>query len=309
MNPSPTARRSWPLVAGAIGGVAVVALVSMLVLDDDGERGEVRQRRVELGGPAALERQAAQARAEMAMREAQQAVAAAQAMADREAETRREAEVAAQADRALAIEAARTQGVLGAAALSQGDVFASITGSGDLTGGLGDGEIQGGLIGSTDAEEAFGFGRSGDGSGGGGTGLGTLGTYGTLGHGGGGTGTGYGTGSGRARATTAPQVRIGNAQVTGELDKNIVRRYIRRSLPRITYCYEKQLLAEPTLAGTVTATFEIGPGGDVTASEASGMDDEVARCVAATIRGIEFPRPKAGTVSVAYPFAMRPAGG
>ena len=57
----------------------------------------------------------------------------------------------------------------------------------------------------------------------------------------------------------APQVRIGNASATGDLDKNIIRRYIRRKLPRIRYCYEKELLVKPSLSGTVVTQFLITP--------------------------------------------------
>ena len=42
-------------------------------------------------------------------------------------------------------------------------------------------------------------------------------------------------------------IRIGNATATGDLDKSIIRRYIRRKLPRIKYCYEKQLLIKEGL--------------------------------------------------------------
>ena len=37
-------------------------------------------------------------------------------------------------------------------------------------------------------------------------------------------------------------MNIGNATATGDLDKNIIRRYIRQKLPQIQHCYEKQLV-------------------------------------------------------------------
>ena len=44
-------------------------------------------------------------------------------------------------------------------------------------------------------------------------------------------------------------------------------------------------------------------------STGSGVDPEVASCVADVIRGIEFPKPKGGGgVQVNYPFTFRPAG-
>ena len=219
--------------------------------------------------------------------------------------------------RQQAIEQARTAGVLGSAALTQGGTFASITGTGDISSGFDDIDIQGGLLGNEPGEMAggFGFGRSGFGPGGGGTGWGTIGTgrYGTIGHGSG-TGSGYGVGSGRGgmrgRASQVPQVRIGQPQSVGDLDKAIIRRYIKRNISKITYCYEKQLLARPGLEGTVSTQFFISPNGTVAASNASGVDSEVASCVAQVIKNIEFPKPKGGGgVQVNYPFNFRPTGG
>ncbi|MBZ0234241.1 MAG: AgmX/PglI C-terminal domain-containing protein, partial [Deltaproteobacteria bacterium] len=114
----------------------------------------------------------------------------------------------------------------------------------------------------------------------------------------------------RSSRINVPQVRIGATDVVGTLDKNIIRRYIRRNLSRITYCYEKQLLVKPGLEGTVKAEFVIGPQGNVPSSKATGMDPVVATCVAEVIHKIEFPKPQAGgVVKVSYPFTFNPTGG
>ena len=105
-----------------------------------------------------------------------------------------------------------------------------------------------------------------------------------------------------------PNVSIGQPSAVGDLDKAVIRRYIRRALPKITYCYEKVLLAKEGLQGTVTAQFFITPNGTVATSTASGLDPDVASCVAAVIKTIEFPEPKGGGgVQVNYPFTFRPA--
>lgn len=219
--------------------------------------------------------------------------------------------------RTQAVEQARTAGVLGSAVFQQGGSFASITGTGDISSGFDDMDIQGGLLGTEAGEMngGFGFGRSGFGPGGGGTGWGTIGTgrYGTIGHGSG-TGSGYGIGSGRGgmrgRQSSVPSVRIGQPQSVGDLDKAIIRRYIKRNIQKITYCYEKQLLASPGLEGTVNTQFFISPNGTVTTANASGVNGEVSSCVASVIKGIEFPKPKGGGgVQVNYPFNFRPTGG
>jgi hypothetical protein len=219
--------------------------------------------------------------------------------------------------KAQAVDQARNAGIIGALRMQQGGAFASLTGTGDFSSGLDDANVFGGLLGDEAGEMqgGFGFGRSGFGAGGGGTGWGTIGTgrYGTIGHGSG-TGSGYGVGSGRGgmrgRKAATPQVRIGNATATGDLDKNIIRRYIRRKLPRIKYCYEKQLLVKPGISGTVKSQFQISPQGSVLNSSASGVSPEVADCVAGVIKTIQFPKPKGGgLVQVRYPFTFRPTGG
>jgi hypothetical protein len=218
--------------------------------------------------------------------------------------------------RQQAIEQARSAGILGSSALTQGGAFASLTGTGDISSGFDDSNIYGGLLGNEAGEMngGFGFGRSGFGPGGGGTGWGTIGTgrYGTIGHGNG-TGSGYGVGGGRGgmrgRSSAVPTVSIGQPNSQGDLDKAIIRRYIKRNIQKITYCYEKQLLAKPALAGTVATQFFITPNGTVASSTGSGVDPEVASCVADVIKGIEFPKPKGGGgVQVNYPFTFRPAG-
>lgn len=219
--------------------------------------------------------------------------------------------------RAQAVEQARDAGFLGSLKMAQGGAFASLTGTGDFSSGLDDADVYGGLLGDEvgEMQGGFGFGRSGFGPGGGGTGWGTIGTgnYGTIGHGSG-TGSGYGVGSGRGgmrgRRSSPPAVHIGNAVATGDLDKNIIRRYIRQKLPRITYCYEKQLLVREDLSGTVVTQFQISPQGAVLNSKAEGVSKEVADCVAEVIQSIQFPKPKGGgLVQVRYPFTFRPTGG
>ncbi|MCX5741945.1 MAG: AgmX/PglI C-terminal domain-containing protein, partial [Proteobacteria bacterium] len=131
---------------------------------------------------------------------------------------------------------------------------------------------------------------------------GTIGTgYGTLGHGVGGP-DGYGPGGGfRRRPPLVPTVIIGASTSVGDLDAAIIKRYIRRNLAKLQYCYEKRLLAEPTLEGSLTAKFVIGEDGKVVTSSATGFDPEVGACVAQVFKDTEFPKPKTGSVTVTYP--------
>jgi hypothetical protein len=201
-------------------------------------------------------------------------------------------------------------GILGVLTPQQGGAFASLTGTGDISSGFDDSNIMGGLLGSDvgDTQGLGGLGLRGSGADASDhTGWGTLGTdrYGTIGHGSG-VGSGYGVGGGRHPHAGSPSATDGQAQVTGDLDKAVIRRYVHRHLAHITYCYEKALLARPALAGTLRAEFVIGPDGLVASSSATGVDPEVATCVAGVIKDIEFPAPRAGgLVRVTYPFTFR----
>ncbi|HEY0254378.1 MAG TPA: AgmX/PglI C-terminal domain-containing protein [Kofleriaceae bacterium] len=112
---------------------------------------------------------------------------------------------------------------------------------------------------------------------------------------------GYGSG-GFAKAGSG-------ATAQGDLDKAVIRRYIKRSIPKFQACYTKQLAAKPKLAGTVKTQFFIDPTGKVTTVKASGLDPTVASCIGDVIKTIEFPKPKGGGgVQVNYPFTFQTDG-
>jgi hypothetical protein len=215
------------------------------------------------------------------------------------------------------MEAARNSGVLGVSSRIQGGLFASVTGTGDFSSGYDDRDIQGGLLGNEpgEMEGGYGFGTQGMGPGGGGTGMGTIGKggYGTIGHGSG-TGSGYGVGGGKGgmggRRPLVPQVKIGNVSATGDLDKEIIRKYIRQKMAQFEYCYQKQLTVNPDLKGTVQTQFKIDPNGAVISASASGMGNaDVEQCVSQVILSIHFPKPTGGGfVQVSYPFTFRTSG-
>jgi len=221
--------------------------------------------------------------------------------------------------RIQAIEEARTAGILGSVSLQSGDAFASLTATDNLSSGPDDVNVYGAIYGA-DGESFgyFGYGRSGFGAGGGcesgpcdgivGTqpgygkiGLGKFGRSGWDGPGGGVLGT-------RKHPPGVPNPVIGQPESKGGLDKSIIRRYIKRNIDKIKYCYEKQLLAQPGLEGTVSVQFFITPTGSVTSSIGAGVDPTVANCVAGVVSNIEFPKPDGGGVQVNYPFTFHPAG-
>ncbi len=159
--------------------------------------------------------------------------------------------------------------------------FASLQGTGDFSSGFDDRNIYGGLL----RESQYGPNPSG------------------------GARVQAGHGALRARVAAIPSVTIGQPVVSGDLDRPVIRRYIKRSTERITYCYEKVLLRKPRLRGTMTVQFFISPDGKVASATAAGFDDEVGTCVANAVKDIAFPAHRGGGgIEVNYPFTFVPAG-
>jgi hypothetical protein len=219
----------------------------------------------------------------------------------------------------LAEEQAKNAGILGVLKMNEGSHLASIFGR-DTALGNDPSDVLGGLIGNQigEAYGVGGLGLVGSGSGGGGTGEGTigLGNLGTIGKGGGGgNGSGYGRGAGGlgGRRAKAPDVIPGQAQVRGSLDKEIIRRIIRRHINEVKYCYEQELLKKPDLGGRILVQFTISAAGQVVASvlQNSTMGNtRVENCTVQAVRRWEFPKPLGGgIVIVSYPFVLTPAGG
>jgi biopolymer transport protein ExbD len=108
-----------------------------------------------------------------------------------------------------------------------------------------------------------------------------------------------------------PKLTIGKPKLElTPYDLQAVRRVIRRIIPNLRYCYEKQLVADPGLDnGAVTATFVIAKDGTVAMSTADGISDGVSMCVAEVIKKMKFPAPEDGVVKVTYPFTYERSGG
>ncbi len=218
----------------------------------------------------------------------------------------------------LAEEQAKNAGILGVLKMAEGSHLASIFGR-DTAAGMDAENVLGGLIGNQigEAYGVGGLGLVGTGTGGGGTGEGTigLGNFGTIGKGGGGgNGSGYGRGAGGlgGRRARAPDVIPGQANVRGSLDKEIIRRIIRRHINEVKYCYETELTKKADLAGRISVQFTIAATGTVIASvlQSSTMGNiRVENCVVQAVRRWEFPKPLGGgIVIVSYPFNFTAGG-
>ncbi len=102
-------------------------------------------------------------------------------------------------------------------------------------------------------------------------------------------------------------VKIGKeVQLSGGLDREIVRRIVRQHRRELKACYESELQKNRNLSGSLTVKFTIAPSGQVIAAVADGgslQSPPVASCVTRRIRRWVFPAQNGmGVVVVRYPF-------
>jgi hypothetical protein len=112
------------------------------------------------------------------------------------------------------------------------------------------------------------------------------------------------------RTSSGPEVVDGKADIKGSLDKDIIRRVIRRAKPGIRFCYEQALQSNPSLIGKIKISFVIAPNGAVSsAAPSKSLDNDLDACVTRKISQLSFPAPQGGgTVSVTYPFIFQSPG-
>jgi hypothetical protein len=108
-------------------------------------------------------------------------------------------------------------------------------------------------------------------------------------------------------AAPMPTTTMGQPVLTGAIDKETVRKLVKREIQKIMYCYERPLLDTPDLFGTVTVKLVISPSGDVAHATATGVDPAVSSCVEKVFAAIKFPASRDGA-QVNYPITFRPAG-
>lgn len=177
------------------------------------------------------------------------------------------------------------------------DVFSEGDGNGS---GLGD-AFSG--IGGVDIAEAGGQ-RGTRGSGdGGGVGIGDIST-------GGGGGDSVSAGTKREKAVRG-NTKLDTPEVDGELSQAQIARVMKRQIKALRACYEGALKRNRKLKGKIVIEFEILESG-----RTSGISfptdqlgsSEVKRCIKTRAKYWRFPKPKGGSVFVAYPIVFTPSG-
>ena len=98
---------------------------------------------------------------------------------------------------------------------------------------------------------------------------------------------------------------FGQGDVRGGLSKAQIAVVMRRGLPRLKHCYEKELASTPGLAGKLVVKFIIAPDGRVAQAkiQKGSLKSTVVRsCVTQVMKTFRFPKPKGGgIVEVSYP--------
>jgi hypothetical protein len=109
-----------------------------------------------------------------------------------------------------------------------------------------------------------------------------------------------------SNATAITSLTIAQLDSQGDLDRAIVRRYVKRNLTKLASCYEGRWARNKALAGTVRLHWTIGATGAVERMEPSGFDADVTACMADVVHSIAFPLPKTGEVDVRVALACSP---
>lgn len=126
---------------------------------------------------------------------------------------------------------------------------------------------------------------------------------------------GWGAGDGVIGDKVDHDVTIGpldQVNITGTLDREVIRRVVRSHSDQVRYCYERALTLNPGLQGKLEIRWIIGPDGVVISADvaSNGLGNaDVAGCVKTRVKTWRFPAPRGGgIVAVNYPFFFKKAG-
>jgi outer membrane biosynthesis protein TonB len=93
----------------------------------------------------------------------------------------------------------------------------------------------------------------------------------------------------------------------GSVSDSLIEKTLAKYLSKFQYCYEKALLNDASLAGTVVVQWTIessGAASDVKIVRSQIPNKGMQNCLAREIGKINFPHPSGGSVTIKYPFAF-----
>jgi hypothetical protein len=117
-------------------------------------------------------------------------------------------------------------------------------------------------------------------------------------------GSEYGPRRGRAPVVREP--------LAGEIDPNLVERFIKQNRFQLQLCYELALRRDEGATGTMEWKWRIDSRGlisDVALLSTTIKDPKMQTCIHRKISNWRFPRPRRGSVEISYPFEFAPTKG
>ncbi len=106
-------------------------------------------------------------------------------------------------------------------------------------------------------------------------------------------------------APIPPVIRAGKVKAGPALSKEVIKRVMKKNVPRIQYCYEKELLHQPKLQGRIEVKYTIGTNGRVSQTTVKGLTPAMTSCIEKVLKKMQFPKPiGGGVVVVRYPFVL-----
>ena len=115
---------------------------------------------------------------------------------------------------------------------------------------------------------------------------------------------------GRKEKAVVARTSVGAAEIDGNVDSKSISKVVKRNARAVKRCYEKGLLANPSLKGKVSVTIMINMKGRVESVDVVANtlgDASVTRCIKGVIRRWRFPKPDGGPASVTFPFVFSPS--
>jgi TonB family protein len=91
------------------------------------------------------------------------------------------------------------------------------------------------------------------------------------------------------------------------IDKEVIRRVVRKNTPALRRCYQQALAKQPGLVGRMFVRFTITPSGRVSSAvvvESTLQNPEMEVCVLRVIHQMLFPTNRVGNLIINYPFVF-----
>lgn len=137
-------------------------------------------------------------------------------------------------------------------------------------------------------------------------GLGGIGIVGTTTAGGRIGGRGFG---GVQRGPGAAEVNIGMPTVSAGLERDMVRRILRRAGARLEDCLRQPLATSPDTGSLASVRYAIGASGQAKGVVVEGVaDQKLTRCLSGALADLAYPRPSTSSVEVTLELKLFPTG-